>query len=106
MTRRLVEGIILENIGDPQFCVKRLALMLNISKSYLRKSVHESFNTSPQKLIQEMRLARAIHLLLQGEKIQNVSRLAGYGSDRAFRAAFHRNQGMAPIDFRKTTHRL
>ncbi|HOT98645.1 MAG TPA: AraC family transcriptional regulator [bacterium] len=104
MTRRVVEGVILENLGNPQFCVKRLALILNVSRSYLRKAVHQHFQTSPQKLIQEMRLALATRLLLEGEKIQNVSRHAGYGSDRSFRAAFRRDKGMAPKDFRKVMH--
>ena len=104
MTRRVVEGVIQENLGNPQFCVKRLALILNVSRSYLRKAVHQHFHTSPQKLIQQMRLALAIRLLREGEKIQNVSRRAGYGSDRSFRTAFRRNLGMAPKDFRKVMH--
>jgi AraC-like DNA-binding protein len=93
--------MIRQNMTDSQFCVKRLALMLNVSRSCLRKAVHKFFQTSPQKLIQGYRIAYAVQLLDQGVKIHIVSRSAGYGSDRAFRMAFRRQRGMAPIEHRK-----
>jgi|GEM_PF-978425 len=101
MTKSLVEGIIRQHIGDKQFCVKRLALMLHISNSHLRKIVHQLFHVSPRRLIQRIRMEIASRLLAEHEKIQVVARLVGYGSDRAFRGAFRRDKGMAPKAFQK-----
>ena len=101
MTTLFLEALIRKHLADPQFCVKRLALMLRISTSHLRKIVHQLSHTSPQKLIEEIRMRLAVQMLEQQFKIHTIARTVGYNSDRAFRAAFRRWQGSSPIEYKK-----
>jgi AraC-like DNA-binding protein len=100
-----IENTIRQNLTDMQFCVSRLALLLDISPSYLREVVHRHFKTTPQKLIQKHRIEYAVILLTNLEKVQNVSRIVGYGTSRAFRNAFYKERGITPREFKRQIRR-
>lgn len=100
-----IENTIRQNLTDMQFCVSRLALLLDISPSYLREIVHRHFKTTPQKLIQKHRIEYAVLLLTNSEKVQKVSRTVGYGTSRAFRNAFYKELGLTPREFKRQIRR-
>lgn len=100
-----IEKTIRQNLTDMQFCVSRLAILLDISPSYLREIVHRHFKTTPQKLIQKHRIEYAITLLSNLEKVQKVSRIVGYGTSRAFRNAFYKELGLTPREFKRQVRR-
>ncbi len=96
-----IESLIHQNLQDMQFCVARLALLLEISPSHLRVVVRKMYNMQPNQLIRRMRMARAREMLSRLEKVQTVSRSVGYSTTRSFRGAFKKDADMRPKDFKK-----
>lgn len=101
LTKKLVEKVIRENISDPNFCVKKLISILNVSRSYLYDFVNENYGVGLQRLIETYRLDKAIDLISDGVKFRDVCRKCGYLRMRTFRGAFKRRLGISPSEFKR-----
>lgn len=69
-------------------------------RSFLRH-FQQSVGMTPAKYIEQLRLARAKELLASGTAVKAVPAHIGYRSEAAFRTAFERRFGLAPLEFTK-----
>ena len=69
-------------------------------RSFLRH-FQQSVGMTPAKYIEQLRLARARELLASGIAVKAVPAHIGYRSEAAFRTAFERRFGLAPLEFSK-----
>ena len=69
-------------------------------RSFLRH-FQQSVGMTPSKYIEQLRLARAKELLASGTAVKAVPAHIGYRSEAAFRTAFERRFGLAPLEFSK-----
>lgn len=77
-----------------------LASQLHCSSRSLRRHLHDA-GSSYQSLLDELRYARARHLLEQGElPIYRIAEAMGYSETASFRHAFQRWSGQPPSRFR------
>jgi AraC-like DNA-binding protein len=78
----------------------RVARDLRVGARTLQRQL-VSFGVSFQKLLEEVRLARAIEFLAStNESVERIALRLGYGDPSTFRRAFRRWTGMAPSAFR------
>ena len=96
-----IEKVILENISDYNFSVEILAEKLNISTSHLRETVNRFFFMSPHKLIESVKLQKAILMFCKGASIELVKREIGYINSRTFRRVFKKRLHCTPNGFQK-----
>jgi AraC-like DNA-binding protein len=88
--------------SDKSFDVQRCANELNFSKSYLREIVHSTFKTSPQKLIETVRLEAAVkNICNKNATIYSVCAAAGYANQKTFRGAFRRRLNISPSELKE-----
>jgi transcriptional regulator GlxA family with amidase domain len=91
-----------KRFADNSFTVQCCADELNFSKSYLREIVHSTFKTSPQKLIETIRLEAAIKILYKNNAtIYSVCTAAGYSNQKTFRGAFRRRLNISPSELKE-----
>ncbi len=69
-------------------------------RSFLRH-FQQSIGITPARYIEQLRLARAKELLESGTPVKAVPSNIGYRSEAAFRTAFVRRFGLAPLEFKK-----
>ena len=82
--------------------VADIANSANISVSYLRNLYAQELGISPQKSIQQKRVAVAKALLKQGSaSIASISESVGYINQSAFIKRFKNETGMTPLEYRK-----
>jgi AraC-like DNA-binding protein len=89
-----IKKIIEENAANYHFTVLHLAREMGISYSYLYEIVYGLFGMSPHRLIETIRLERAIHLIAEGKMLIKIYRKLGYGNIRTFREAFYKRLNM------------
>lgn len=73
-------------------------------RSFLRH-FQQSVGMTPAKYAEQLRLARAKELLASGTAVKTVPGHIGYRSEAAFRTAFERRFGLAPLEFSKLHRR-
>ena len=84
--------------------VDGIASMLGISRSYLRNIFYESYGSSPQKYIINMRIGYAIELLkIPSNSVTYVSGECGYPDVLQFSKIFKKHTGYSPSVYRKMT---
>ncbi|MGB9774350.1 MAG: helix-turn-helix domain-containing protein [Bacteroidota bacterium] len=95
-----------QRIADAQLCVKTLTRRLGISNSYLREVVRMNCGISLGMLIETVRLAHAVDLMMdaKGQTLYEISKTVGYLSARTFREAFKRRLGMSPSECMRLLH--
>ena len=91
-----IEEIIFRNISNYNFSVSLLAEQLQISTSHLREMVNEQFAMSPLRLIESIRLEKALQLLADGSSIDSARRQTGYTNPRTFRRTFKKRLSVTP----------
>ena len=96
-----IQTVISKNIADHNFGVEMLAHELNISISYLREIVNDYFRMNPQRLIEVIKMEKAIHLLYDGMPIDIVRNKTGYTNSRTFRRVFKKKTHIPPSAFQK-----
>ena len=85
--------------------LERIARDLRMSPRTLRRRLHGS-GTSFQELLEEVRLARAVHYLRDTDHvIKSLAAELGYRDPSNFRRAFRRWTGAAPTDYRAKQRR-
>jgi len=91
-----------ERFPDKSFDVQCCANELNYSKSHLREIVNSTFNTSPQKLIETVRLEAAVRIISKNNAtIYSVCLATGYSNQKTFRQAFQRRLKVSPSKLRE-----
>jgi YesN/AraC family two-component response regulator len=89
-----------KNLQNPDFSVKRLAEMLNMSQPTLYRRVKMLTNYTIIELIRGVRLKRAAELLKTKKySIQEVSEMVGYNDAPTFRKHFVDFYGTTPSTF-------
>ena len=91
-----------ERFPDQSFDVQCCANELNCSSSHLREIVNTTFNTSPQKLIETVRLEAAIRIMWENNAtLYSVCAATGYANQKTFRHAFRRRLNISPCELKE-----
>ena len=97
---RQIFEIVEKNLQNPEFSVKRLAEMLNMSQPTLYRRVKMLTNYTIIELIRGVRLRNAAELLRAKKySIQEVSEMVGYNDVPTFRKHFVEFYGTTPSTF-------
>ncbi len=97
--RALIERMILAIRGDlsKDWSVDKLALLCNVSSSYLHKLTKQSMGISPIGIVRREKLERGKFLLEHSDyPMKVVSERLGYSSIFAFSKAFKKKFGVSP----------
>ena len=98
--REIIEGIIRLNYCNNNFTVSRLALILRICESHLRDITNDYFEMSPSKLIESVKIEKALKSLASGKNVSTSARVNGFSNSRSFRNAFKRRLFITPSEYR------
>jgi transcriptional regulator GlxA family with amidase domain len=89
-----------------QLTLDELARAAKTSPRTLARRVDESFSMTPQRFVQRIRVAHAVHLLeTTHEPVEAVARHVGYADPTAFRRVFRKHTGESPRSRRGPTPR-
>lgn len=92
------------NYYKANLTLKDIASASNISEVYFRKLFHTLYDTSPLKYINDLRISRAITLILaDNTPIKNIAATVGFTDALYFSRVFRQYTGMSPTEFRKKT---
>lgn len=90
---------------DPDYSAKKLAKELKTNTRYLSAIVNSRFGMNYRSLINKYRIQDALHLLTDkryaDSNVENISDMVGFANRQSFYAAFYKNVGITPIDYRK-----
>jgi len=98
-----ITAIIQENIEDESFDVDVLAREMGVSRTKLFGRIKTIAGTTPNSLIQDMRLKRAADYLLNNPEmnVADISYQLCFNSPRYFNKCFKEAFGVAPMHFKK-----
>jgi two-component system, cell cycle response regulator len=95
-----IQGIIDNNISNPDLDVEHLASQMYMSRPTLYRKIKSISNLSPNELINISRLKKGAELIKQGAlKIYEISELIGYSSQTHFGRVFSKQFGMSPTEY-------
>ena len=106
----LYDGILMivvaqKKYRDPDYSAKRLAEDLNTNPRYLSAVVNSRFGMNYSSLVNEMRIRDAVHFLTdkryQDLTMDEIGRMAGFANRQSFYAAFYKEKGIAPHQYKK-----
>lgn len=84
-----------------QFRVSKMAQLLNVSIRTLERKFFLEFGTNPRAWLVRIRIAEAVDLLAQGERVKAVAVRLGYSSVAQFSRYFKQQTGQSPRGFRR-----
>ena len=92
--------LIEENLNNEELSVDFLAEKLCISRSGLFVKIKGLANTTPNEMIQIIRLKKAASLLLENQyRINEVSYMVGFNNPSYFSKCFQKQFGMKPGEY-------
>jgi len=92
-------AIIKQNYGNPQFGVEMLAKLSGLSQAYLRETVYRYYRISPQLLIENIRLEKALYLISKDNcTLYDTRQQTGFAYAKSFRRAIKRRLDMTPSE--------
>lgn len=92
--------IIEENLNNPDLSVNFLAAKMNISRSGLFAKLKALTDTTPNEMIQVVRLRKAASLLAtERYHVNEVSFMVGFNSPSYFSKCFQKQFGVKPADY-------
>lgn len=95
-----LNGIVVENMENPDFGLDEMASLLNMSRSSLNRKIKGVLDMTPNDYIRLERLKKAAQLLKEGEyKINEVCYMTGFNTPSYFTKCFQKQFGMLPKDF-------
>jgi AraC-like DNA-binding protein/mannose-6-phosphate isomerase-like protein (cupin superfamily) len=90
---------------DADWTVSALAKEMNMSPSYLHKATLRHLGVKPMALVTKLRINHAMSRLLKTNMtLDGIADEVGYASPFAFSAAFKREVGLSPAQFRIGTY--
>lgn len=97
----LIDEYFSENIATPLPKIEEIAQTLGLSIDTLQNKTKEFFGKSVYQYSVEKRMEAAAHLLNQGHKACEVSKMVGYGEKSAikFNKMFQKHFGITPKKF-------
>jgi AraC-like DNA-binding protein len=98
----LTDEVVQRNLSDPQLSVCRLAELVAVSESHLRRTYREYRGVSLGEHLTLERVRAAQELLKRGESVKSVVRSVGYTNDSSFIRKFKSVVGVTPGEFRRT----
>ena len=100
-----VNGLIHENLNNPDFSITLLHEALGISRTVFYNKIKSLTNYSPIDLIRHIRLKKAAELLSTGEyKVYEVMMEVGFNDEKHFRQLFKKQYGVIPSGYLKVSH--
>lgn len=97
-----IQQIVRENLQNPQFNVKKLSELLNMSQPTLYRRIKQRTNMTIVELIRNIRIDCAADLLKEQEhNVQEVAEMVGYNDIPTFRKHFILLYGTTPSAFKK-----
>ena len=94
--------LIEENIPNENFKIEQLAEDLCISRSGLFAKVKELTGSTPNELLQNIRLRKSAELLmLKKYRINEIITLVGFGNSSYFTKCFQKKYGVKPSEYSK-----
>lgn len=99
---REVEAMIAAHFADEDFTVEKLATMLHISISQLRRKIAALGGESAGVLLRKYRLTRAREMLLEkpDASVSEIAFACGFSDPNYFSTLFGKEYGMTPRQFR------
>jgi AraC family transcriptional regulator len=99
---KLVLDYIEDTLGQP-IRLRELAALAGVSARHFERAFHQSMGTSAHAYTTNRRLLSARDLLINQPRlpIEHIALRLGFSSSSHFSAAFRRQTGLTPTDFRK-----
>lgn len=95
-----LNGLVMENLANPEFSLDDMASQLNMSRSSLSRKIKGLLDMTPGDYIRLERLKRAAQLLKEGSyKVNEVCYMTGFNTPSYFTKVFQRQFGVLPKDF-------
>lgn len=90
---------------DPEYSAKQLAEDLKTNPRYLSAVINSRFGMNYSSLVNEFRVRDAIHYLTDKRYLEltmeEIGRLSGFANRQSFYAAFFKEKGEAPHQYKK-----
>lgn len=77
-----------------------LAKITQYSRAHFIQEFTKRYRTPPQKYVVKVRISQAIILLMNDEKLYNISYKVGYDNPKSFARAFKRETGLSPQEYK------
>ena len=90
-----------ENYSDPELNVNAMAAYLGVQPAYLSKLFKEIEGEKLSQYITKVRLRYVKKLLLENERLEEISVRCGFGSQRTFLRIFKQYEGLTPTQFKE-----
>ena len=90
---------------DPDYSAKQLAEDLNTNPRYLSAVINSRFGMNYSSLVNEFRVRDAVHYLTDkrylDKTMEEIGTMSGFSNRQSFYAAFFKEKGEAPHQFKK-----
>ena len=90
---------------DPEYSAKQLAEDLNTNPRYLSAVINSRFGMNYSSLVNEFRVRDAVHYLTDrrylDKTMEEIGMMSGFANRQSFYAAFFKEKGEAPHQFKK-----
>lgn len=97
---KTLNGIVMENMENPDFGPDDMAALLHISRSSLNRKIKGILDMTPNDYIRLERLKKAAQLLKENNyKINEVCYMTGFNTPSYFAKCFQKQFGLLPKDF-------
>lgn len=108
---RIMNIIVLQKkYKDPNYSAKDLAKDLQTNTRYLSAVINSRFGMNYSCLVNEYRIKDAMHLLVDkryaDKNVEEISAMVGFANRQSFYAAFYKNVGETPSNYRKLKREL
>jgi signal transduction histidine kinase/AraC-like DNA-binding protein len=101
-----MERIIEDNVNNPALNVNFVAQQLGMSRSGLFAKIKSLTDTTPNEMIQVIRLRKAAQMLLEDKySVSEISFLVGFNSASYFTKCFVKQFGVRPAEYRDAKKR-
>ena len=96
-----MNGLIEDNIDNPELSVGFIAERMNISRSGLFAKLKLLADVTPNEMIQVVRLRHAARLLREGKyRVNEVCYMVGFSSPSYFSKCFSKQFGVKPAEYK------
>ena len=90
---------------DPDYSAKQLAEDLNTNPRYLSAVINSRFGMNYSSLVNEFRVRDAVHMLTDKRYLdltmEEIGKMTGFANRQSFYAAFFKEKGEAPHQYKK-----